>query len=172
MRRVSNFETFIKGRQQVNSNTVNEGVFSWIKDNVIDKLTGWTKSFYDKLTNGDIPKIPAGQPYAGKPSVMLYLPENGPINKQIEEVHGSGGHESDHSHEAIGEVYVLAVDPENRKPGLGRALSAWGLTYLRSLGLGQAMLYVDSSNERAITLYESMKFVHWDTDVMYRRPDQ
>jgi len=85
-------------------------------------------------------------------------------------VHGSGGHGSDHSHEAIGEVYVLAVDPGNRKPGLGRALSAWGLTYLRSLGLGQALLYVDSSNERAITLYESMKFVHWDTDVMYRRP--
>jgi len=84
-------------------------------------------------------------------------------------VHGSGGHGSDHSHEAIGEVYVLAVDPENRVPGLGRALSALGLTYLRSLGLRQAMLYVDSSNERAITLYESMKFVHWDTDVMYRR---
>jgi hypothetical protein len=91
MRRVSNFETFIKDRQQVNRNPVNEGVFSWIKDNVIDKLTGWAKSFYDKLTNGDIPKIPAGQPYAGKPSVMLYLPENGPIDKQIEEVHGSGG---------------------------------------------------------------------------------
>jgi mycothiol synthase len=87
-------------------------------------------------------------------------------------VHGSGGHGSDHSHEAIGEVYVLAVDPENRVPGLGRALSALGLTYLRSLGLRQAMLYVDSSNERAIALYESMKFVHWDTDVMYRRPVQ
>lgn len=87
-------------------------------------------------------------------------------------VHGSGGHGSDHSHEAIGEVYVLAVDPEHRVPGLGRALSAMGLTYLRSLGLRQAMLYVDSSNERAIALYESMKFVHWDTDVMYRRPIQ
>jgi len=91
MRRVSNFETFIKDRQQVNRNTVNEGVFSWIKDNVIDKLTGWAKSFYDKLTNGGIPKIPAGKPYAGKPSVMLYLPEMGPIDKQIEEVHGSQG---------------------------------------------------------------------------------
>jgi mycothiol synthase len=85
-------------------------------------------------------------------------------------VHGSGGQGSDHSHEAIGEVYVLAVDPEHRVPGLGRALCAVGLTYLRSLGLRQAMLYVDSSNERAISLYESMKFVHWDTDVMYRRP--
>lgn len=87
-------------------------------------------------------------------------------------VHGTGGHGADHSHEAIGEVYVLAVDPENRVPGLGRALTALGLTYLRSLGLRQAMLYVDSSNERAIALYESMNFVRWDTDVMYRRPIQ
>lgn len=86
--------------------------------------------------------------------------------------HGSGEHGSGHSHEAIGEVYVLAVDPQHRVPGLGRALSALGLTYLRSLGLRQAMLYVDGSNERAISLYESLKFVHWDTDVMYRLPNK
>lgn len=91
MRRVSNFETFIKGRQQTSNARVNEGLFSWIKDNVINKLTGWAKSFYDKLSSGEIPKVPAGEPYAGKPSVMLYLPENGPIEKQVEEVHGSAG---------------------------------------------------------------------------------
>ena len=85
-------------------------------------------------------------------------------------VHGSGQHGSDHSHEAIGEVYVLAVDPTHRVPGLGRALTTLGLTYLRELGLRQAMLYVDFSNERAISLYESLGFVHWDTDVMFGRP--
>jgi hypothetical protein len=90
MRRVSNFDTFIKGRQQSNNLPVNEGLLSWLKDNVISKLTGWAKSFYDKLKNGEIPAIPAGQPYAGKPSVMLYLPENGPIDKQIEAVYGGG----------------------------------------------------------------------------------
>ncbi len=82
-------------------------------------------------------------------------------------VHGSG---HDHGHEAIGEVYVLAVDPAAHVRGLGRALTIIGLTHLRGLGLGSAMLYVDSSNERAISLYESLGFVHWDTDVMYRRP--
>ena len=82
-------------------------------------------------------------------------------------VHGSG---HDHGHEAIGEVYVLAVDPEAHIRGLGRALTIIGLTHLRGLGLRAAMLYVDSSNERAISLYESLGFVHWDTDVMYRRP--
>ncbi len=85
-------------------------------------------------------------------------------------VHSSGLPGSEHSHEAIGEVYVLAVDPQNRVRGLGHALTILGLTYLRGLGLGQAMLYVDSSNKRAISLYESLGFVHWDTDVMYRRP--
>jgi len=90
MRRVSNFDTFIKGRQQANNISVNEGILSWVKTN-INKLIGWAKSFYEKLMNGEIPTIPAGQPYAGKPSVMLYLPENGPIDKQIEQVHGSAG---------------------------------------------------------------------------------
>ena len=85
-------------------------------------------------------------------------------------VHGSGQPGSDHSHEAIGEVYVIAVDPIHRVPGLGRALTTLGLTYLRELGLRQAMLYVDFSNERAISLYESLGFVHWDTDVMFGRP--
>lgn len=85
-------------------------------------------------------------------------------------VHGSGLLGFDHGHESIGEVYVIAVDPENRVPGLGRALTVLGLTYLRGLGLRQVMLYVDSSNERAISLYENLGFVHWDTDVMFRRP--
>ncbi len=88
MRRVSNFETFIKGRQQSNNISVNEGLLSWVKSN-INRLTGWAKSFYEKLMNGEIAKIPAGEPYAGKPSVMLYLPENGPIDKQVEQVYGS-----------------------------------------------------------------------------------
>src|SRR5262249_48209586 len=37
-------------------------------------------------------------------------------------VHGKDGHESDHAHQAIGEVYVVGVDPGERGTGLGRAL--------------------------------------------------
>jgi mycothiol synthase len=74
-----------------------------------------------------------------------------------------------HQHEPMGEIYVLAVDPKVHIPGLGRALSLKGLAYLRTLGLTQAMLYVDADNTRAITLYERLGFVHWDTDVLYRR---
>lgn len=82
--------------------------------------------------------------------------------------HGPG-EEHDHAHDPIGEVYVVGVSPRWRGSGLGRALVVAGLQHLRSAGLGQAMLYVDADNLPAITLYESLGFTRWDSDVLYRR---
>jgi len=82
-------------------------------------------------------------------------------------IHGQDGEEATHPHEALGEVYVVGVDPDERGSGLGRALTLVGLRYLRSRGLFQVMLYVDEANTPAIGLYESLGFTHWDTDVMF-----
>jgi len=85
-------------------------------------------------------------------------------------IHGQDGHEPGHEHGAIGEVYVVGVDPDERGTGLGRALTLVGMHYLRSRGLFQVMLYVDETNTAAIGLYASLGFTHWDTDVMFARP--
>lgn len=88
-------------------------------------------------------------------------------------VHGalqhSHGNKSVHTHKAMGEVYVLGVHPTWRGTGLGKALTVAGLRHLRSLGLDEAMLYVESDNAAALRLYESLGFTHWDSDVLYRR---
>ena len=81
-------------------------------------------------------------------------------------VHGGQG---GHGHSEIGEIYVLGIAPEERGSGLAKLLSIRGLEHLRSLGLPVAMLYVDADNIAAISLYESLGFAHWDTDVMFKR---
>ena len=81
----------------------------------------------------------------------------------------SPGNGAGHAHDPIGEVYVVGVDPAEQGRGLGRSMTVAGLLRMRSLGLPQAMLYVESDNVAARATYRRLGFTHWDTDVMFYR---
>ncbi|HEY3144103.1 MAG TPA: mycothiol synthase [Acidimicrobiales bacterium] len=68
----------------------------------------------------------------------------------------------------IGEIYVIAVDPDWHRSGLGRALVVAGLDHLARAGLTVGMLYVESTNTPAVRLYEDMGFTVHHVDRMYR----
>jgi mycothiol synthase len=72
---------------------------------------------------------------------------------------------------SLGEVYVVAIDPEAQGRGLGRALTLAGLRHLASRGLDEVLLYVESDNAPAIAVYSRLGFTHApeDTHLMYGR---
>jgi mycothiol synthase len=71
--------------------------------------------------------------------------------------------------EAVGEVYVLGVDPDAQGLRLGRALTDLGLAHLRGRGLDQVLLYVEEDNAAAVRLYEGRGFRRFAVDVSWRR---
>ena len=75
----------------------------------------------------------------------------------------------DAGEEALGEIYVLGVDPDAQGMSLGRALTDLGLAHLRTRGLTGVLLYVEEDNTAAVRLYESRGFRRSAVDVSWHR---
>lgn len=58
----------------------------------------------------------------------------------------------------VGEIYVIAVDPDFHGRGLGRELTIAGLDSIAGRGVEIATLYVDADNAPAVGLYRSLGF--------------
>jgi mycothiol synthase len=76
-------------------------------------------------------------------------------------------HDATPSSPALGEIYVIAVDPDFHGLGLGRALTLAGLDSLSGRGITIGMLFVDADNAAAVTLYDKLGFNVHRTDCLY-----
>jgi mycothiol synthase len=68
---------------------------------------------------------------------------------------------------AVGEVYVVGVDPAHQGRGLGGPVTRLGLAHLARLGLGEVELYVDGDNTAARRTYERLGFADAAVDGQY-----
>ena len=86
MKKILNYKKFYENK--LNSEKINEGLLSFIKNSIIDKLSGWSADFYKAVGKGLIKICKKGK-YKGKPIAMLFVQENGSVTKQFEEYYNT-----------------------------------------------------------------------------------
>ena len=78
-------------------------------------------------------------------------------------------HEATEQSPTLGEIYVIAVDPDfhGLGLGLGSELTLAGLDHLSDRGIGVALLYVDAANEAAVAMYRRLGFEVFATNTAF-----
>ncbi len=83
-------------------------------------------------------------------------------------VHRAGDGLTDPDHRGdLGEIYVIAVDPDFGGQGLGSEMTLAGLDHLASLGIETALLYVDAANDAAVAMYRRLGFELHSTNAAF-----
>jgi len=72
----------------------------------------------------------------------------------------------------LGEVYVIGTASRVRGRGYGRVLLDAGLAHLAAAGATEVVLYVDSSEQIPVRMYEGAGFTIDHRDLLYTRPAQ
>jgi mycothiol synthase len=72
-------------------------------------------------------------------------------------------------HPVLGEIYVIAVDPDFQGLKLGNQLTLAGLASIAGRGVSVGILYVDGGNTAAVTMYEHLGFSVHRTDRAFTR---
>jgi mycothiol synthase len=67
----------------------------------------------------------------------------------------------------LGEIYLIAVDPDLRGRGFGRTAALEGLCHLHLRGSTEGMLYVDETNDAALRLYQGLGFTKHHSDLAF-----
>jgi mycothiol synthase len=143
---------FVVGADEAEFLRVNNAAFDWHPEQ-----GGW---------DVEQVKLREAEPWFDPAGFLLAVDESDRLlGYHWTKVHGPG----EHGPEAIGEVYVLGVDPAECGRRLGEALTLAGLHHLRDRGLTQVMLYVEADNTAAVRVYERLGFVLSNTDVSYAR---
>lgn len=83
-------------------------------------------------------------------------------------VHHEGHELTDPDHAGdLGEIYVIAVDPDFHGQGLGSEMTLAGLDHLASAKIRTALLYVDAANEGAVGMYRHLGFEVHSTNAAF-----
>ncbi|WP_137723329.1 mycothiol synthase [Prescottella subtropica] len=131
---------------------VNAAAFAWHPEQGT-----WTQHDVDERRS---------EPWFDPEGLFLAFPDTGDTERLLG-FHWTKVHAPEHGNPALGEVYVVGIDPDAQGRGLGRVLTLAGLHHLRERGLGAVLLYVEGDNTAALHTYERLGFERFHVDVAY-----
>ncbi|WP_308126356.1 mycothiol synthase [Rhodococcoides corynebacterioides] len=132
---------------------VNNAAFSWHPEQ-----GGWTQADIDERT-AESWFDPAG----------LFVATPADDDTRLLGFHWTKVHPPAGSDPALGEVYVVGIDPAEQGRGLGRVLTLAGVRHLVDAGLPAVLLYVEADNAAAVHTYDRLGFTRFHTDTAFAR---